>query len=164
MLRLLRILRMVGSMVAVARRLPTPSDVDQADRALRAFAAMPRGQRDDPVRLQPERAEGIGVVTVPREAFDLLLEILGQMANGNAVTVVPVHAELTTQQAADLLNVSRPHLIGLLDEGKIPFRHVGSHRRVKFVDVMAFKEADERQRRSVLDELTADAQADGLGY
>lgn len=103
-------------------------------------------------------------MTVPREAFELFLEILAQMASGNAVTIVPVHAELTTQQAAELLNVSRPHLISLLEAGKIPFRHVGSHRRLRFVDVVAFKDADDRRRKDLLDELTETAQEHGLGY
>jgi excisionase family DNA binding protein len=101
---------------------------------------------------------------VPKEAFDLLLEILAQMAIGNAVTVVPRQAELTTQQAADFLNVSRPHLISLLEDRKIPFRKVGTHRRVRFSDLAQYREADDARRRALLDELTADAQRHGMGY
>jgi excisionase family DNA binding protein len=113
------------------------------------------------------RSEGEGrpiSVTVPREAFELFLEILGQMANGNAVTIVPVHAELTTQQAADMLNVSRPFLIGLLDEGKLPFRLVGTHRRVRVSDLIEYKQRDAAHRKAVVDELTAEAEKHGLGY
>lgn len=151
-------------MTGSALKLPTQQTAQEAQAALRTLSALPRKKPVRTIRVQPEgMADGVSV-TVPREAFELFLEVLGQMANGNAVTIVPVHAELTTQQAADLLNVSRPYLIGLLDSGKIPFRLVGAHRRVKFSDLMAYKEADDRERQAALDELTADAQKHGLGY
>lgn len=75
----------------------------------------------------------------PIKAFELLMRILDQMAQGNSVTLIPVHALLTTQEAADLLNVSRPFVVKLLKEGKIPFVKVGSHRRIEFKELMKFK-------------------------
>ena len=98
------------------------------------------------------------------EAFKLLLEILAQMANGKSVTVVPVQAEFTTQQAADLLNVSRPFLIELLEAGALPHRKVGSHRRVRFDDLRRYKQSDDSKRQTVLDQLAAQAQELGMGY
>jgi excisionase family DNA binding protein len=148
-----------------ALKLPTPELMEEAKAALRALSAVPRRRASRRTVQIRSSDEGRPVsATVPREAFELFLEILGQMANGNAVTIVPVHAELTTQQAADLLNVSRPFLVGLLDEGKIPSRKVGSHRRVKAADLVAYQQRDEAERKKLLDELTAEAEKHGLGY
>jgi excisionase family DNA binding protein len=93
-------------------------------------------------------------LAVPRSVVELLAKVLAHMATGQAVSVVPTHAELTTQQAASLLNVSRPHLISLLDAGEIEYRKVGTHRRVRVDSLMDYKRKDDRERRDVADELT----------
>jgi len=117
-------------------------------------------KRDLRVRI-PDTQE---VVVLPAAAVRLLVDLLSAMAEGNAVTLIPIHAELTTQQAADLLGVSRPFLVRQLEDGKIPFRKVGTHRRILFSDVMKFKHEIEGKRLHALDELGAQAQKLDLGY
>ncbi len=142
-------------------RLPDPAEQQSALEALTQL----RGLRLPPSAAIQLRADGSeATVTMPPAVLNLLMEMLSQLANGNAVTVVPVHAELTTQQAADLLNVSRPHLVSLLEGEKIPFKRVGSHRRIRFEDLMEYRRKDEERRREVLDELASEAQRLGLGY
>jgi excisionase family DNA binding protein len=101
-------------------------------------------------------------VTIPTAAFRLLVTILAEMASGNAVRLIPHHAELTTQEAAELLNVSRPYVVRLLDEGRMPSHRVGTHRRVLFKDVMTYKEEHRRARNAALDRLSALDQELGL--
>src|SRR5450755_2702816 len=144
--------------------LPTPEVAEEAREALQSLSALVRSRPFDEIQLRAARDGDSVEVTVPRAAYRLFLELLGHLANGSAVTIVPIHAELTTQEAADLLNVSRPYLVGLLDKGKIPFRMVGAHRRVKAADLIAYQQRDEAKRKKVLEELSAEAEKHGLGY
>jgi excisionase family DNA binding protein len=103
-------------------------------------------------------------IVIPAAAARLFKDILLQMSEGNEVTIMPRQVELTTQQAADLLNVSRPFLIGLLDGGKIPCRKVGTHRRISAKDVLSYKRAIEAASNRALDELAKQAQELNMGY
>lgn len=148
-------------------RTVTPSEADSlaardSSRRLAPYLAKKRKMR---VQVVPEggKAEAESL-PLPAPVLDLLFAILTEMAEGNAVTLIPIHAELTTQQAAELLNVSRPFLVELLEKGKIPHRKVGTHRRILFRDLMAFKQRSDARRKKALDELAAQAQAEDMGY
>lgn len=139
--------------------LPSDATARESEIAVQVL----RGAAQVVVRVEPEGSPAAAVV-LPAQAFELLMRMLAHLANGDAVSIVPIHAEVTTQQAADVLNVSRPYLIKLLDEGKLAHRKVGTHRRVLLRDVFEFKRRDDAERRAILAELTAEAQALGLGY
>lgn len=104
------------------------------------------------------------VVEIPSTAFQLLISILSEMSQGNAITLIPVHAELTTQESADMLNVSRPYLVKLLENKQIPYRTVGRHRRILLKDLMDYKKRIDDQRMEVLDQLVSQAQDLNMGY
>ncbi|MHB1731491.1 MAG: helix-turn-helix domain-containing protein [Leptospirillum sp.] len=101
-------------------------------------------------------------IVLPEPLFELLQEVVEILAKGDAVSIVPVHKELTTQQAADLLNVSRPYLVSLLEKGEIPFTKTGGHRRIKFADLMGYKNKRDEERRKKLAELTKLSEEYGL--
>src|SRR3954447_7419813 len=137
---------------------PDAAEIQSAD------AALPRVKRYLSMHAD-ERAIRVVVggdpddaISLPRGAVELLARVLAHMAAGQAVSVVPAHAELTTQKAADLLNVSRPYLIGLLDAGEIEYRKVGTHRRVLAGSVVSYKHRDDLRRRAAADELAQLAQ------
>ncbi|MQP64339.1 helix-turn-helix domain-containing protein [Niveispirillum sp. SYP-B3756] len=104
------------------------------------------------------------LLPLPRAIQDLISHLLVEMSQGNAVTLIPVHAEMTTQEAADFLNVSRPYLVKLLETNQIPHHKVGTHRRVRFNELKAFKQRQAEAKAAALDELTAQAQELNMGY
>ena len=140
---------------------PDESDINTAVEALPHIESYLAAHADSVIRFvvadDPQET-----LVVPRGAVELLARVLAHMAAGRGVSVVPAHAELTTQQAAELLNVSRPFLIGLLDAGEIEYRKVGKHRRVKAASLMAYLADDDQQRREAADELTRLSQEMGL--
>lgn len=140
--------------------LPSEAGSILAKETSRVLSA--RVQTADPLQLRMLDDPTGGTVKLPATAVRMLIHILEEMARGNAVTLIPVHAELTTQEAADMLNISRPSLIQLLDEGKIEYRRVGTHRRVRFEALMAYKRLVDGERRAVLAELAAYDQELGL--
>jgi excisionase family DNA binding protein len=142
---------------------PAEADISAAVEALpQVRDYLTRHPGADVVRLRVDDEQGAGAFTVPRGAVELLARILAHMANGQGVSVVSANAELTTQQAADLLNVSRPFLIGLLTAGEIEFRLVGKHRRIRAESLLTYMRADDQRRRQSADEFTALNQEMGL--
>lgn len=135
-----------------------PAMVSEASRQLSALLAKKRQPQKYRVHVDGEDC------VIPTAALRMLKDIMVQLSLGNGVTLIPVHAELTTQQAADLLNVSRPYLVRLVEEKQLPCRRVGSHRRILFRDVMDFKRRQDEERLKALEAMAAEAQELGLGY
>jgi len=142
---------------------PKPEDVTLAINSSQILASYLHKQQDNQavkILLPGDKDE----IALPASAYNLLVEILQQMAKGNTVRLIPVKPELTTQEAADILNVSRPYLITLLESGEIPYRKVGSRRRVLTQDVLDYKKGIDAKRMQTLDELATQAQELDMGY
>lgn len=133
--------------------LPSRDEIELAKHAARQLASSLKSRADGTVTISTD-VDGEEAVVLPRRAAQMLVELLAQIANGNAVTLLPVHAQLTTQQAADLLNVSRPFLVKLLETGELPYQMVGTHRRLKAEDVFAYRRQKEQRSRRALAELS----------
>jgi excisionase family DNA binding protein len=135
---------------------------DQSDSELAATASreLARAQKKSvSVRLEDGTS-----LQLPKSVTPLLTRILTEIADCNAMTLIPLHAELTTQEAANLLNVSRPHLNKLIDKGELTCHKVGTHRRIKFHDLEEFRLKREASRQTALAELTMQAQEEDMGY
>lgn len=101
-------------------------------------------------------------IVLPEKVFEVLREIVRLMAQGRAVTIAPVHQRLTTQEAADLLGISRPTLVRLLEAGEMAFEQPGRHRRVRLVDVLEYRDRRSVQRRAALDSMVEIADESGM--
>lgn len=147
----------------LATSLPSKAEADMARASSRLLAVHLKTNFETQTFTVNTGSGAQESVELPTSAVRLLIELLAEMANGNAVHLIPVHAELTTQEAADILKVSRPFLVKLLDSGEIPFHKIGTHRRVLYRDVAAYKQQIDQQRETALDELAAQAQKFGMG-
>jgi len=138
--------------------IPSENDARLATESSRRLAKFKPDSEEIRVSLNGEE------LVLPRAVFSLLSAILTEMSSGNAVTIFPIHAELTTQEAAEFLNVSRPHVVKLLESNAIRFSKVGTHRRIKFSDLREYKERQEAAREETLTELAEQAQGLKMGY
>jgi excisionase family DNA binding protein len=154
------VVKMAGKPIASID--PGEVDAEVAGRAARRIS--------DYLSSHPEEdlIEALGEVgaddalVIPRPTVVMLAQVLSLLESGHGVQIIPKDTELTTQQAADVLNVSRPYVIGLLESGQIPFRRVGRHRRITFKSLMEYKRRDDSQRRAAADDLADLSQELGL--
>ena len=147
-------------MEAIRLLPPCESDVDLARTASSKIVPFLRKQKPQTVHLT--FAEGHESIILPTGSLEMFSSMLEAMAAGHGVMIFPLHAELTTMEAADILNVSRPYLIGLLENNEIPFRLVGRHRRIRMEDIVQYKDRIDREREAILDQMVAEAEEMGL--
>lgn len=142
--------------------LPAPKEIEAAVRGQRELATY-LSTRFETQKISIQDADNVShQIELPTSSLMLLMTILGELAAGNAVQVVPVHAELTTQEAANILNVSRPHMVKLLEDGELPFHKTGRHRRILFADLMKYKDLRDQKSQKAMQELSDLSQELGL--
>jgi len=147
-------------MGTVKTRLPTEEEIASAKAYSRELA---RYADKDRVRVKlGADGQSSEDLVLPGHLVELMLRVATEVSMGHGVNILPIHSELTTQQAANLLNISRPHLVSLLKDGIIPHHKVGSHRRVLAHDVLTFQEVQRKARAEALDEMAALSEEMGL--
>ncbi|QOV90660.1 helix-turn-helix domain-containing protein [Humisphaera borealis] len=147
----------LGEMVS-----PSEQDAKVARESIRRLS---RFVNQDRLTVQvPAKGDDSESIELPSSVVGLLMRILTEMSEGNAVTLIPVHTELTTQQAASILRVSRPFLVKQMREKLLPYRRIGTHRRVRFQDLMEYKNRIDAERAKVLEQLAIQAQELNMGY
>ena len=140
---------------AIGSIAPGEVDAEVAERAARRIRDYLTSHPDGELLEALGEVGDADALVIPRPTAILFAQILDALAQGKGVQIVPKDIELTTQQAANLLNVSRPYLISLLESGQVPFRKVGRHRRITFEALMEYKRRDDAQRRAAADDLAA---------
>ncbi len=142
---------------------PTSEDMTAAKESSRKLASLTGGTQGT-VQIHIAAVGKSETVDLPKSALQMLVRILTEMSKGNAVTLTPIHAQLTTQQVADLLGVSRPFIVKELKEGHIPYAMVGTHRRIAYRDLLIYREKCRAGHDQAMDELAAHAQENDMGY
>jgi excisionase family DNA binding protein len=143
--------------------VPSPEEVQQARRSAARLRRVAKRRRASTVRSITVEGEA-KAIAIPASAFVALADAVDEMAKGHAIRITSHEEEISTQKAADVLNVSRPYLIGLLEDGEIPFRKVGTHRRLRLSDVLAYKARSDAEAERAFRELVAQSQKLGMGY
>ncbi len=145
-----------------AFRLMPPLESDAKLARTACSKMIPFARHRLPLVVSVVDAEASGQITLPADAVTVLTNVLEAMAAGHGITIIPQHAELTTMEAADILNVSRPYLIKLLESGEIEYRKVGRHRRITMENLLAYKMKSDKASRAAMDELVALSEELGL--
>ena len=151
----------------VIDRLDSKEDVELAKAAQRCIVSALDHSRAVNIAIVEdgvERFDGSPLLKLPPKVLRLFADLLGSLAQGKAVAIMPKELDVTTQEAAMFLNVSRPYLVRLLDEGKIQHHKLGTHRRIRFEDVVLYKDDRRKRSQDALQELMDQAQELGMGY
>jgi excisionase family DNA binding protein len=159
---------MSTTILDIEMSLESKEEVELAKAAQRCIMSALDHSKAENIALQDEdcieRIDGAPLLKLPPKVLRLIAEMLGSLAQGKAVALMPKEMDLTTQVAAQLLNVSRPYFIRLLEQGKLPYHMVGSHRRVRLADILDYKETRTKNSQEKLQALLKQAQELNMGY